>query len=77
MPRLRPLKPKLLIKVLAKFGFMPVRQKGSHLVLRNSSGKGTVVPMHGNEEIDVSLLRSILRECEISLEDFLKQAERK
>ncbi|PIT84998.1 hypothetical protein COU37_00540 [Candidatus Micrarchaeota archaeon CG10_big_fil_rev_8_21_14_0_10_45_29] len=73
MARLRPLKARVLVKVLAKFGFVPLRQKGSHLVLRNSPGKSTVVPMHSNEEIDVSLVRSILRECGISLEEFLKE----
>lgn len=74
MSRLRPLKPRVLIKLLAKFGFFPLRQKGSHLIIRNSFGKGTVVPLHGNEEIDSQLIRTILRECEISLVDFLKVA---
>ena len=67
MPSLRPLKPARLVKILAKFGFTPLRQKGSHLVLKGNAGRTTVVPLHGNEEIDISLLRSILRECGIKL----------
>lgn len=73
MPPLRPLKPLRLVKILAKFGFCALRQKGSHLVLKNSAGRTTVVPLHGNEEIDVSLLRSILRECSITTDEFLKE----
>ena len=75
MPRLLPLKPARLVKMLAEFGYHPLRQKGSHLILKNELGKTTVVPMHGNEEIDISLIRSILRECGIELEDFLKKIQ--
>ncbi|MFH1095008.1 MAG: type II toxin-antitoxin system HicA family toxin [Candidatus Micrarchaeota archaeon] len=74
MPPLRPLKPLHLVKILAKFGFTPLRQKGSHLILKNSQGKTTVVPIHGSEEIDISLIRSILRECGIMPEEFYKVA---
>ena len=74
MSPLHPLKPGRLVKILAKFGFLPLRQKGSHLILKNRAGRMTVVPMHGNEEIDVSLLRSILRECGITPENFHKEA---
>ena len=75
MPPLRPLKPVRLVKILATFGFTPLRQKGSHLILRDAQGRTTVVPMHGNEEIDISLIRSILRECGIKPGDFLDKAE--
>ena len=73
MSALRPLKPRRLISALQKFGFFPIRQKGSHLVLRHSNSCSTVVPVHGNEEIDISLIRSILRECQIAPEDFLRE----
>lgn len=75
MPRLLPLKPKRLVGILAGFGFTPLRQKGSHLILQNSQGRTTVVPMHGSEEIDISLIRSIVRECGIDVEEFLKKAQ--
>ena len=38
-----------LIKILAKFGFKTVRQKGSHIRLEKGSGKETIkltVPVH-------------------------------
>lgn len=73
MQKLRPLKPKKLIKLLEEFGFKPVRQKGSHLILKNGDGKTTVVPMHSSEEIDVSLISSILRECGIDRKRFLEK----
>ncbi|MDO8585384.1 MAG: type II toxin-antitoxin system HicA family toxin [bacterium] len=66
------LKPKELIRILREFGFEEMRQKGSHLFLQHSDGRTTIVPVHGREEIGRGLLRQILREIEISPEDFMK-----
>lgn len=63
---------KELIKILRAFGFEVVRIKGSHHILKNSSGKVTVVPVHSNEIIGPGLLAKILTDCEIRKEDLLK-----
>lgn len=60
---------KEVIKTLEKMGFVIVRQKGSHLVLRNGS-HGCVVPNHA--EIKVGTLSGILKQAGISLEEFLR-----
>jgi predicted RNA binding protein YcfA (HicA-like mRNA interferase family) len=60
---------KEVIKTLEKMGFVIVRQKGSHLVLRNES-HGCVVPDHA--EIKVGTLSGILKQAGISLEEFLR-----
>jgi predicted RNA binding protein YcfA (HicA-like mRNA interferase family) len=61
-----------LIKVLRKFGFEVIRIKGSHHFLRHSDGRSTVIPAHGKETIGIGLFHKILKDCEISIEDFLK-----
>jgi len=68
LPRLRQVEGKELIKILCnKFGFVKVRQKGSHVTLQRN-GIFVTVPM---KEIRVGLLTRILRDCNISRDDFL------
>lgn len=72
MPRLHPLKALYLIKVLNKLGFVIIRQKGSHVFLRHSDGRTTVVPVHSDENIDRGLLNKIIKkDLGISIEEFM------
>lgn len=50
-----------LIKILEKIGFKVVRQSGSHVFLRHSDGRTTVVPNHPGENLDRGLLNKILK----------------
>lgn len=61
---------KEIIAALQKTGFKVVRTKGSHHFLRHDDGKATVVPVHAGETIGPGLLSKILRDCEISRENF-------
>jgi predicted RNA binding protein YcfA (HicA-like mRNA interferase family) len=61
-----------LCKVLNKLGFQEVRQKGSHKYFKHPDGRATVVPTHSNRDIGRGLLRKILRELELSTEEFLR-----
>lgn len=69
--RLPMLKARDLIRVLKKLGFYEVRQKGSHICFKNDDGRFTLVPYHAGEDIDKGLLRQILREINVSYEEFL------
>lgn len=61
-----------LIKVLNKLGFVIIRQKGSHVFLRHSDGRTTVVPVHSDENIDRGLLNKIIKkDLGISIEEFM------
>ncbi len=60
-----------IIKTLKKFGFELVRVKGSHHFLKHLDGRATVVPNHGKENIGIGLFHKILKDCEISTEEFL------
>ena len=62
---------KRLIRLLSGFGFEVIRIRGSHHFLRDSEGRTTVVPVHKNEDIGKGLLRKILKDCEVELDDLL------
>lgn len=72
MQKLPRLSGKEVIKILSKIGFMPVRQKGSHVILKkeNEFGKkALVVPLH--KEIDRGTLLEIIRQADLKKEEFL------
>ena len=71
MPELSGWSGREVIAVLQKMGFVWLRTKGSHAVLR-SGEKVCVVPLH--DELAVGTLRGILRQAEISPHDFLDNA---
>ncbi len=64
-----------LIKILRKFGFEVLRTKGSHHFMKHSDGRSTVVPVHGKETIGVGLFHKILKDCEITVEEFLSKSK--
>jgi predicted RNA binding protein YcfA (HicA-like mRNA interferase family) len=61
---------KEIIKALARVGFAPIRQKGSHVFLRHADGRRTVVPLH--EEINKSTVMDIIEQTKLTREEFLK-----
>ena len=61
---------KEVIAALCKPGFEVVRVKGSHHFIRHPDGRGTVVPVHSGETVGPGLMSKILRDCEITPEEF-------
>ena len=61
---------KEIVKILSKLGFVPIRQKGSHVFLRHPDGRRTVVPLH--EEVNKSTLMDILSQIKLNKEELLK-----
>lgn len=61
---------KEIIKALAKVGFVPIGQKGSHVFLRHADGRRTVVPLH--EEINKSTVMDIIEQTKLTRGEFLK-----
>ena len=74
MTRLPRLKGKEVIRILEKLGFRTLRTRGSHVFLRHSDGRVTTVPVHSGEVIGPGLLRAILRDIEMSVDEFAKRA---
>ena len=60
--KLKPLPANKVIKVLDKLGFKIVRKKGSHVILKHNDGRG--------------LLRKIIKDANISKEEFMEMAEK-
>ena len=72
MPRLPSLTARKVIRALKRAGFVEDRQKGSHFILIQTATKArTVVPVHAGRTIKEPLLRGILRDANLSVEDFI------
>jgi predicted RNA binding protein YcfA (HicA-like mRNA interferase family) len=67
LPRVRG---RQLIAALRKAGFEVIRTRGSHHFLHHPDGRATVVPVHAGEDIGPGLLNAILRDCELSRQQF-------
>jgi len=72
MPKLSPIGSNKLIKILTKEGFILIRQKGSHARLEHTDGRKTSVPVHTGENVRIGLLRKILRDINLTPEQFNK-----
>jgi predicted RNA binding protein YcfA (HicA-like mRNA interferase family) len=73
MGMLPSLKAKEIVRALKKNGFVEDRQKGSHLVLTHPETKArAVVPVHSGRDVKKSLVRMIINDARLSVEDFIK-----
>lgn len=63
---------KTLEKILLKLCFKIVRQKGSHIFYRHDDGRYTTIPHHGSDDLGRPLIREILKQIELSNEDYLQ-----
>jgi predicted RNA binding protein YcfA (HicA-like mRNA interferase family) len=60
-----------LVRALKRAGYEEQRQRGSHLHLRRESdGRRVTVPVHKGRTVPVGTLRAILRDADISVEEF-------
>jgi predicted RNA binding protein YcfA (HicA-like mRNA interferase family) len=65
------LKPREVVALLGRLGFVEVRQRGSHRQYRHADGRGTTVPFHQNRDISPTLLRQIAKDIGLSVEELL------
>jgi predicted RNA binding protein YcfA (HicA-like mRNA interferase family) len=72
MPKLPRLTAREITTVLERIGFSLTRQSGSHQIFKNAAGKRTTVPFHASRILHPKVLKSILRDAELSLEDLEK-----
>lgn len=69
MPKLPILSGAAIVQALVALGFVVMRQKGSHIVLRRGAS-GCVVPNHN--EVKIGTLHSLLRQADVSAEEFIR-----
>ena len=62
---------KQVITALEKRGFVVKRQKGSHVRLKDQNARVVTVPNHANKTLGKGLLLKILKDAELSKEDFV------
>ena len=73
MPKLPSISGKKAIKAFEKIGYQVVRRKGSHIRLRHKTEKNKLpltIPNH--KVISKGLLRKLLRDAELTIDEFLK-----
>jgi predicted RNA binding protein YcfA (HicA-like mRNA interferase family) len=73
MPKLPALTARKVIRALKRAGFIEDRQKGSHLILINpDTMTRTVVPVHAGRTIKEPLLRAIVRDAGLTIDEFIE-----
>jgi predicted RNA binding protein YcfA (HicA-like mRNA interferase family) len=61
-----------VIRAVERAGFFLVRQSGSHRIFKNQLGRRVTVPYHSGAVLHPKVLRSILRDSELTVEAFLR-----
>jgi predicted RNA binding protein YcfA (HicA-like mRNA interferase family) len=70
-PKLPSLPSREVISILKKRGFIVDRQSGSHAVFIHPDGRRTTVPIHGKRDLGKGLLRQIMRDAKLSVEELM------
>ena len=68
MPKLPRLNARQIVAALEKAGFSLARQSGSHMIYKNLEGKRVTVPFHGPTILHPKLLKTIMQDADISVE---------
>ena len=66
------LKPREVAAILEKLGFQEIRQRGSHKQYRHPDGRGTTVPFHSGRDISPILLKQIMKDIGLTVDEFLQ-----
>ena len=76
MSRLPIINFKTMELLLLRLGFTQVRQKGSHVFYRHPDGRTTTVPNHSGRDLARPLIREILREIELTPDQFQEELKK-
>jgi len=68
MTKLPRLTARQIISALQKTGFSLARQSGSHMIYKNAAGRRVTVPFHASKILHPKVLRNILRDADLSLQ---------
>ncbi len=61
-----------MVRALERVGFAVARRRGSHVVLKLSDGRATVVPVHRGESLGAGLLSKIARDIGLTGEELFE-----
>ena len=65
-----------MIKILSAKGFRVVRQRSSHVQMKNAEGILVTIPVHSTKFVSIGVTLKILRDTEISREEFMELVEK-
>jgi len=68
--KLRPVRPREVVRVLERLGFRRIRQSGSHAVYQHPDGRWTTVPIHPGRDVPKGTLHKILRDIGLTPDEF-------
>lgn len=71
MPKLPVVKIKELIRVLTILGFFEYHRVGSHAQFKHPDGRRTTIPIHFGKDIKKGMLRGILNDIDLTVEEFI------
>jgi len=71
MNRMPTIPAKLMIRFLHSLGFEQIRQRGSHKFFKSVDGRTATVADHKGEDLGRGITIKILKDIEVSKEDFL------
>ena len=74
MSRLKLLAYRELARLVERAGFLWKRRRGSHNVFQSADGRIVVIPDHGSAVIVRSLLREIVRDMGITVDEYNRLA---
>lgn len=66
-----------MLKILNRLGFRPVRQSGSHMILKNDKGVRVTLPVHTGKIIHPKILKTIINDVGISKKEFIEILKKK
>jgi len=75
-PQLPAITANQLLPILKRHGFVAVRQSGSHLILEHPDGTHVTVPVHQGRVIGKGLLRQIMRDANLTVDDLTSGRKR-
>lgn len=70
--KLLPISGRKMCKILEKLQFEKIHQVGSHVRYVHPDGRRTVVPVHGNEQLSIGLIKDIMKQAQLSREEYEK-----
>ncbi len=75
MPKLPAVSGKTMLRFLEKRGFYVHRTSGSHYILKSLDRPElrVVVAVHGAKSIPTGTLRAILRQADVTVDEFVKE----
>jgi predicted RNA binding protein YcfA (HicA-like mRNA interferase family) len=70
MSKLQLIDARKMEKLLFNLGFVKTRQKGSHAFFRHKDGRTTTVPYHSGKDLARPLIRAILNDINMGVQEY-------